>query len=495
MQLPLRVIITIFTCVFCSYSLDAKGYYDYNANCREAYGYFLSLQPAQGQALLKKDATAHPENLMGVYLADYDDCLLLLFNGDETDYERLKGNMSKRLGQLDKGDDKSPWHRLCRSGVYLHWAFVSIRFGDNLKAAGLFRKSFALIKENRRRFPDFEYNDVFYGLEEAALGAIPNDYKWIASIFGLKGDIKKGAHRLTSFLKKHNESDMLYKEAYIYTTYLRFYLLSDKVGVWDDLLKLDCDQDLMMSFLKANIAINNRHSDVAIRVLDSAKKLPLYNKYPIMNYEMGQALYHKLDRRCVSAFDAFLNKYKGGLFVKDVYKKLSLVYYLNGDQQKAQIAKAYINNVGSTVVDADKQAVRFASKKEWPNKELLKASLLVDGGYYNDALAVLQKYNETLFSNTADKLEFLFWMGRANDELGKDQLAIKYYQSTIVLGKDRKEHFAARSALQIGFIYEEQGKKASAILMYKRVLGMDDHDYKNSIDQQAKAGINRLTVN
>ena len=39
--------------------------------------------------------------------------------------------------------------------------------------------------------------------------------------------------------------------------------------------------------------------------------------------------------------------------------------------------------------DADKQAVKEAESGRWPNEALLKARLLDDGGYYNQALQVL----------------------------------------------------------------------------------------------------------
>lgn len=473
--------------------MAAEYYFDYNSNCREAYVQFMALRSDIGHKLVIKDAKINPGNLMHEYLKDYDDCLLLLFNGDDQDYRRLKSNLGKRIDLLDKGDRNSPWYRLCKSGVYLHWAFVSIRFGDNLKAAGLFRKSFALIKDNRELFPEFEYNDVFYGLEEAALGAIPNDYKWIASIFGLKGDVKKGIAKLDRFVSTHKDNDLLFQEAYLYRAYLRFYLMSDKEGVWQEVKNKNAGSSLLLHFLKINLALNNRHADHALEVLRYASKLPQYDHFPIMEYELAQAQFLKLDTGCITSFKRFLNKYKGELFVKDAYKKIALSYFLTNDMRAAQKYRLDIKSVGTTIVDADKQAMRFAKDHNWPNKQLFKASLLVDGGYYGQALALLQRYNKEGVDGIANKLEYNFWMGRVLDELGDKDEAIRYYRQSIKIGRNRQERFAARSALQIGFIYEEQGKTASAILMYKQVLSMDDHDYKNSIDQQAKAGINRLS--
>ena len=55
------------------------------------------------------------------------------------------------------------------------------------------------------------------------------------------------------------------------------------------------------------------------------------------------------------------------------------------------------------------------------------------------------------------------------------------------------DYFAARAALQSGFIYEKLHKNPEAIKAYRNALNMPAHDFQASIDQLAKAGINRLS--
>ncbi len=82
-------------------------------------------------------------------------------------------------------------------------------------------------------------------------------------------------------------------------------------------------------------------------------------------------------------------------------------------------------------------------------------------------------------------------MARIYDDMGKDDEAIKFYEMAIKLGKDRTEYFAARAALQIGFIYERRNQKTLAIASFQQCLNMGDHEYKDSLDQRAKSGIAR----
>ena len=92
-----------------------------------------------------------------------------------------------------------------------------------------------------------------------------------------------------------------------------------------------------------------------------------------------------------------------------------------------------------------------------------------------------------------DQLEFTYRIARIYDDLHNDYIAIKNYLDAISIGENRTEYFASRAALQIGLIYEKQGNKTLAVQYYKRCLNMDDHDYKDSIDQKAKAGVARCT--
>jgi len=489
------LIVIFFFCI-CAPCLAGKYVYDYDSNCSKAYQYYMSLQLEKGKEAISDELKVQPCNLMAAYVNDYEDCLSLLFSGNKKDYEQRKGHFDERMDILDRGDESSPWYRFCKAGVNLHWALVYFRFGENVKAAFTFRKAFLLIKENERLFPDLEYNKVYSGFVETVTGTIPDNYKWVASIFGLKGSVKKGAALLSAFIDTHSNNDLMQAEAIIYYLYLRFYFLSEKDAAWDYVNgnNFPVSANAMYVFVKANLAVNYRKADMAIQTLDEAEKNNSYSQFPVFDLEMGSALLYKQDTNCLFYFQRFLKNTKGTAFIKDTWQMMGLMYYIQGKMPNARYCKEYIKTHGSAITDADKQAERFSETAQWPDKTLLQAHLLIDGGYYAQALDKLKTVNEGSFHSTADKLEYLFRMGRVYEELKDTNKAFQYYQATINLGKDRPEHFAARSALQMAFIYEKMGKEKEAIEKYEEVLGMHGHDLQASIDQQAKAGINRLTA-
>jgi hypothetical protein len=487
-------VLFLFLASFAIDSTAAPYVFDYNERCSAAYAKYMSLHLVDGTALIKQELRANPYNLMATYLADYEDCLLLLFNGDRRDFDQRKGHLDERLKLLANGDEGSPWYRFSRAGLYFHWALVYVRFGENFKAATNFRRSFILLKENSKLFPQFPQNKIFFGVQQAVVGTVPDEYKWLASVFGMKGDVKKGIGQLATFIKATEKNTPLRNEAIIYYSYLRFYLLSQQEEVWNFINsnEFPIQDNLFHGFIKTNLAINYRKAEVAIQTLNKLQAIKDYGNYPVFDYEMGSALLLKMDKNCITYLDKFLTRTNGQLFVKDALQQKAIGYYLQNDINKANYYRKQILTKGSKQADADKQAQRFAEGNTWPPMSLLQARLLTDGGYYPQALQKLQAADVKSFG-ISEKLEYYFRLARVNDETNEEAKALQLYQATINMGRTRREHFAARSALQMGMIHERNRRTAEAVNRYNECLSMKNHDFQSNIDQQAKAGINRLT--
>ena len=215
---------------------------------------------------------------------------------------------------------------------------------------------------------------------------------------------------------------------------------------------------------------------------------------PVWSFEMGYIQMRHLELADASKnFEYFLSHFKGRFYVKDACEKLSWCYYLQGNVTAANNARQMVLKRGSTDTDADKQANKDAKDGRWPNIILLKARILNDGGYNDQAIVYLQGKTIHDFNNIEDQLEFTYRTGRIYDDMNRDDSAIKHYLAAIAIGQNRTEYYASRAALQIGMIYEKQGNKAMAIQYYNKCLDMQDHDYKDSMDQKAKAGVARCS--
>ena len=121
-----------------------------------------------------------------------------------------------------------------------------------------------------------------------------------------------------------------------------------------------------------------------------------------------------------------------------------------------------------------------------------KARVLFDGAYYQRAIDMLAKINPTKLSSNREKIEYFYRKGRILHEWGKLDEALIEYQKTIQSDPNLNLYFAPNAALKSGAIYEKKGNKTKAIEYYKKAISYKTHEYKNSVDAEAKAGINRL---
>jgi hypothetical protein len=476
--------------------LSAAPEFDYDANCARAYKAYLALRPAEGDARIREALQDSPDNLMAVYISDYGEFFTLLFNGDPARRDQYIDNQTERQRRISTASDSNPWKRYCLAGLQLHAALIHGRLDQQFRAATAFRRSFLLLKENASRFPQFGPNAMLYGLEEAIAGSIPQEYAWISALFGMKADFGRGLSRLSGWLNANQDPVTPFREeALICESYLRFYLASEKSTVWNRIgsdQQFDIHGNLLRCFVRANLALAFRKAEVAQSTLKHAYTLPGAADYPVFDFENGSALLLKLDPAATSYFSRFVSRNKGLLYTKDALQQMALAYYIRGDQEKAQKFRSLILQHGSMLTDADRQAQRFAKSDQWPHPLLLTARLLIDGGYATQALDRLRSTNASAFSTTADRLEYDFRLGRALEDCGNHAEAVQAYQRVINAGSNRPEYFAARSALQMAGIYEQHGQKEYAKRYYKICLSMRHHDFQNSLDQQAKAGLSRL---
>ena len=481
--------------VFLSLLAHAEKVYDFNVTCQQAYRDITSLKLTSGQQLVNEAKAQNRDNLVPDLLQGYIDFFVLFFNEDPNEYSTRKPQLEDRISSFEEGPESSPYYNYCLSVAYLQKAMVAIKFNERFTAFIAYRKAFSYIKDNRKAFPNFLPNTMIYAPMQVIVGVIPDGYKGVASFFGLKGSVKEGMKQMQGFVNSNDPTArFFFNEAAFYYCYLLFYIQNEPQQAFQFIKqnKLDVINNHLFAYMTANLALNNKQTDYAESVIKNRSAAPGYLDTPVWDYEMAFVKIHQLQLpEAIFYFERFLHRFKGAFYVKDAYQKLSWCYYLQGNMTAAENARRQLLKKGNTLSDADKQANREAKTGEYPNVTLLKARLLNDGGYNDAALNVLAGKMTTSFTKPEEQLEFNYRLARIYDELGRDSDAIKAYNATIKMGESSKEYYAARAAWQTGLLYEQAGRNTDAIGYYQKCLSMKDHDYKDAIDQKAKAGIAR----
>lgn len=485
---------TIVVALFLINPAIAQKTFDFNTNCQLAYKEIIQLKLNNGLRLLNAEKAAHPNNLIPYFLENYIDFFTLFFNEDPQEYKKRIPNLENRLDKLSEGPESSPFYLFTKSIVHFQWAAVKIKFGHNWDAGWEFRRSFLQVKENQKDHPQFYPNELYRGAMQVAAGTIPDGYRWLSNLLGIKGTIHEGMSKLQSFLTRNDEWSRLFRdECIFYYCYLKYYVENDRNAVFGFIQeqKIDTVNNHLFAYLAANLSLGNQQSEKAKRIIAGRNQSADYLSTPVWDLEMGYAKMYHLEPDAALYLERFTDQYKGKSYVKDALQKLSWFYYLKDDQSMADKYRALVLKKGGNYTEADKQALKEAKTTTWPHKVLLKARLLNDGGYYWEALNLLMGKRYTDFSKPQDQTEFVYRAARLYDDLGDKEKAIDFYKQAVALGEKRTEYFAARAALHIGNIYEKRNEKKTAIGWYQRCLDMEDHDFKNSLDQRAKAGIAR----
>ena len=481
--------------VFFACRVFAAGSYDFDATCKQAYNDIMSLKINSGQQLVNQARSQNPNNLIPQLLQGYIDFFVLFFNEDPAEYKARKQGIENRIDDFKDGNEHSPYYKYCLSVAYLQKAMIAIKFNERFAAFLAFKKAFSYIKDNRKQYPDFLPSNMIYAPMQVMAGVIPDGYKGIAGFLGIKGSVSNGMATMRSFIYSTDpEAHFFFSEASFYYCYLLFYIQNKPSEAFAFIKQnnLDVVNNHLFAYMAANLALNSKQAEYSKNIIVNRNHSPDYLNIPLWNYEMA---FIKLDHlelgEAAALFETFLRTFKGNFYVKDAYQKLSWCYYLQGDAEAANKARQLLLKRGNAVSDADKQAYREAKANTYPNPLLLKVRLLNDGGYNNEALQMLIGKTTATFAKPEEKLEFSYRVGRIYDDLGRSEEAVKAYNATIDLGKNSTEYFASRAALQTALIYEKEGRKEDAIKYYQACLNMGDHDYKDSIDQKAKAGIAR----
>ena len=474
---------------------NAEKVYDFSSTCQQAYQQITCLKLNAGAQLVSQARKENPDNLIPEILDSYIDFYLLFFNEDPAEYDLRMPHFGNYLDKLSDGPENTPYYNYCRTVVYMQKACVEIKFGRQWAAGWDFRKAFNLVKDNRKAYPSFLLNNMIYGPMLVVAGTIPDGYKWLTNLFGIKGSIKDGINMMQQFVNSNDPTAKLFlNEASLYYCYILYYMQNkpDEAFKFVQQKKLDITNNHLLAYMTTNLAINNKQTEYAKSIILKRNPSPEYMVTPVWDLEMGYTTLHHLDLTASEqSFTSFLNNFKGKFYVKDAYEKLSWAYYLHGNMKAAESCRQAVLQKGSQTTDADKQAYKNAKLAVWPNALLLKSRLLNDGGYNNEALMLLYGKSINDFTKPEEQLEFAYRVARIYDDIGRSDEAVQMYLLSIKLGESRTEYYAARAALQLGLLYEKQGKKDIAIAYYQKCLGMKNHDYKDSLDQKAKAGVAR----
>ncbi len=476
--------------------LSVLANFDFNANCLKAYQNIFELKLSTARQLIVNERKVHPNNAIVPLLENYVDYFYLLTTDNKQDFERLQNNKERRLAQISNDDDKSPYYLYAQAEVNLQWALIRGRYGSYYTAAREINKASNLLEENAKKFPAFHLNAKGLGLINTLMGSLPDGFlKSALSTLGIKGSIQTGLSMLDKLAENLPKSayEPFFEEVVFYYVYVLNDVVHSPIAYVKTMKYTErfSESSLLKTYLQAYAASKNGKNDQAINTLNEKPTGSLYQAFPYLDYLMGVTLLNKLDYNAGNYFEKYLQNNKGVSYIKDTYLHLAWVALLKGDMNGYSDYANKVKTSGYTFQEKDKQALNEVNAAI-PNKTLLSARLLFDGGYLSRANEMLTELNNNSFNSLKDKAEFNYRQGRISDDLGKDDNALSYYQNAINYGKTLKQYYAAKAAVLMGKIYEKKKNTDRARAYFNIAISLKNHEYESGIENEAKQGLRRL---
>lgn len=480
--------------ILCQSFVHATPYAEYNAEIRKCYDLIIHLKIDEANHKIKTLKSTQADNLALVHMQNYLDFFVLFITENKTEYQQRLPNKNKRLDLLDDITLQDPHLAFIKAEILLQWALIHLKFDDKLKAGSSVYDAYNLLESNKKKYPNFIDNNKSLSIIHALAESVPS---WVRKIMGVNGSIALGKveiEKLASYAL--NDENYFFREevATIYS-YILFYQLNQKSKAISELEKFNLghQNNPLIAFLKSSMYLRNGDNEQCLKVLNeyrpSANQLPFY----YLDFMIGRSLLYKQNKDAINHLNKFVNGFKGQHFIKEAYQKLAWYELtINDDLLKYKYYMSLCLSKGNQLVDEDKQAYKEAKSNKTPNAALLRARILYDGGYYSKSQQVLIKNAESLQDQSSTQIEFSYRMGRVLQALKNYPDAILYFKNTLGLDPACKDYFTASASLQLGFIYEDQKQMKSAKYYYEKCLSMDPPEYKNSIHQKAKSGLQRL---
>lgn len=122
--------------------------------------------------------------------------------------------------------DDSPYKNFLIAESKLHWAFLKLKFGNEVSGAWDLRSAYNLLTENLKKYPNFKPQLKSLGLLHVLIGSVPSSYKWITNVVGMNGTVAQGLNEISQCAKDPNEFSF---EAQLYEFLIKIYIQKNRL--------------------------------------------------------------------------------------------------------------------------------------------------------------------------------------------------------------------------------------------------------------------------
>ncbi len=466
---------------------------EFSPNMQAALADIAHLRYPQLKKRLSNERIFNRGNRVPDYLEAAALCIELFVNQNEEAFASRESELNALITRLEELPDDDPYKGVFLGEIYLAKASLQGQYQRNLKAAWLFFKAYKLLQENQEQHPEFVPNYLPWGVLNAAIGSLPDNYRNIASFLGFSGSIDKGLSLVQKAYRAsvRDEEWAFYQPYFGFVfAYLQFQLEAGKQLNLED-FGLKVEQSSFYIFLQSEMLLEAGNAEGAFKLLQARPRGSAYLPFPYLDYLSGKVALSVEPRRADVFFHRYLSHSQNPNYLKSSCRYLAWYHLLRGDRDSVAYYRQAVLAKGLEFTGADQQALSEA--RNGFNLSLIKARLAFDGGRYEEALQLLPEEKQPLCCpQDWAACEFYYRRGRSLQALGLYPEAEEAYRKATAEELAEMSYAYGNSWLQMGQMAEERKQMRQAAKYYQICLQYRDYPFYEGVHQKAKTGLSRL---
>ncbi len=465
------------------------------AAARTAYQHIVAFRFSEAHLCIQDMEQSKAPMPVALLLENYIDFLRAVLDDQAATDRYFHQKSAERIATVERLPSTSPWVRYAEAEMHFHRAVLWGRANHYLSAAQEARRVCSLLDENQRLFPHFALNRKTWSIVTAALGALPDEFRWVAEwLSGMEGSVGEGIRGLDELLASPDAEVRIFEEEIrIAAAFLRLNLWEDPEGAWNALQtpQWKPPHSPLAAYALAIVAMRSGRNDDAIALLEATPEGSVYHPFWQRHLLLGTLKLNRLDADADRPLRRFVRHYLGESGRWEACQKIAWHSLLQGNDTDYRTWMAHIRAAKKPRTEQDRAAWHEARQGPMPDRTLLRARLLFDGGYYARAHEILTQRSETEYTGDY-ALEYAYRRARTAHALKQWEEAEHYYRQVLARGAKSPLYYACQSALQLGLLYEHSGRYAQAKAAYQTCLRLSPSTYRIGLHAKAKAGLARL---
>ncbi len=471
--------------------------YDDNSNIRQAHQYLYALRLTSAEKILRSEELKNPGNAYITFYRLYSEVIRLAISNSPEQYVESLPGLKMQVKKLENMPDNSPDYRYLLGEAKVFSGLLNVKYNSKLGGLMEILRGYNLLKDNQKKYPLFGPDDKIPGMLQISVAFMPKILKWGIKILGIKSDPRGGLNKLAAFTDFARGKAGYEEEAFLLT--MAAYKLMNQE---EEALKLIREKNfnfkeiVLLNYIAATICLDANEAETTLGLLSTIDPDKFEVPFPSIYYLTGKAKLLRLDPDANLPLINFLKTTTGTDYLKATLYDLACFYYISGNIPEYQNYAAQVKSKGRELHSRDIEAAFEVGKHDPPNIRLLRAELLVRGGFYTKAEAELSTIRVENIISENDKVHFYYLNGECKRLRNLVAPAESDYLKAYTAGNTSGDYIAQEALVKSGLMMEKNGFTTEAKKYYNLCLRFiaGTNPYSDLYNNKAKAGLLRLSL-